>query len=393
MSPQFDDRAQKTLELAQSEARAMGHNYAGTEHLLLALVQVGFDAAPHLLGHFHLTTERLRSEIEKLVQRGDRPIQLGKLPLTPRASRAIEYAQAEAGFLKLTAVGPEYLFLGLCREPDGVASQVLRNLGVRPESLRSEVFRIRLEQFKVVERAVRPVRAGTAWKRKTREELLAHLTAIYDEELERLHDPDQALKAATERFGEPTELSLDLTASLSRSERRAYLFERWFGWRAPETAFRFVLRQALLSFLIIAAIWCIPLLTMLVTDVDNQRLGNFGRIALAMLFFAPMLQLTVGWLYYSLRDAMFGPSWASKSRSKAIVFDALIALSVATSLFGFVGLIKWNLGEAIGSLAWIIPGAIATAIGFALAARHRGPVEIADTVWACMDLASAAPAR
>jgi hypothetical protein len=386
MSPQFDDHAKKTLELAQSEARAMGHNYVGTEHILLALMQVGFDAAAHLLGHFHLTIEQLRAEIEKLVHRDERPIPPGKLPLTPRASRAIEYAQAEAGLLKLGSIGPEHLLLGLCREPDGVASQVLRNLGVQPENLRSEVFRIRLEQFKIVERAVRPVRAGTAWKRKTREELLSHLTAIYDEELERLHDPDQALESAAERFGEPAELSLDLTASLPTSERRAYLFERWFGWRAPETALRFVLRQALVSFLIIAAIWCVPLLTLLVTDVDNHQLGNLGRIALAMLFFAPALQLTVGWLYYSLRDAMFGPSWASKSRSKAIVFDALIALSVAASLFGFVGLVKWNLGEAILSLAWIIPGALATAIGFALAARHRGPVEIADTVWACMDL-------
>jgi ATP-dependent Clp protease ATP-binding subunit ClpA len=219
MSPQFDDRAQKTFELAQSEARAMGHSYVGTEHLLLALMQVGFDAATHLLGRFHLTIDGLRSEIEKLVHRGDQPIQPGKLPLTPRANRAIEYAQTEAAALKLTSVGPEHLLLGLCREPDGVASQVLRNLGVQLENLRSEVFRIRLEQFKIVERAVRPVRAGTAWKRKTREELLAHLTAIYDEELEQSHDPNAAFKAAAERFGDPAELVQELAASLPAGER------------------------------------------------------------------------------------------------------------------------------------------------------------------------------
>ncbi len=135
-------------------------------------------------------------------------------------------------------LGPEHILLGLMREPDGVAGQALRNLGLETQQIVGEVFRTLLEQMKIVERAIRNVPAGVAWKRKRREELLAHLIEIYDEELERSHDPVVAMKQAARRFGDPAELTAEFSASLTAAERRAFYIERWFGWQAPESVAR-----------------------------------------------------------------------------------------------------------------------------------------------------------
>lgn len=156
-------------------------------------------------------------------------------------------------------IAPEHLLLGLVREETGVACQVLLNLGVRPNELRAEVLKIRLAQMQIVERTVRPVHGSTTRKRKIREELLAHLSAIYDQELARLHNPPAALKVAAERFGDSRELAQELEAALPYHERLSYFIEkpflRWFAWRAPESVAKYSLRQAVVTFCILAIVF------------------------------------------------------------------------------------------------------------------------------------------
>ena len=189
----FTDEARSVMDSAEKEARGLQHDYVGTEHILLGLLQEGASPVADVLQTFGLDAAKIRREIERLVQRGAQPVGALKLPLTPRSTRVLEYAAAEARFMNEEFVGSEHLLMGLFRTADGVAGQVLRNLGLELEQLVAEIFRIRVMQMKTVERAVRPVRAGTVWKRKTREELLSHLTAIYVEERPRLQDPKAAM--------------------------------------------------------------------------------------------------------------------------------------------------------------------------------------------------------
>src|SRR5207253_3421217 len=97
-----------------------------------------------------------------------------------------------------------------------------------------------------VERAVRPVRVGNRRKDRMREELLAHITCIYEEELARRGDPRAALQAAVERFGDSAQLTLALQETVTWPQRMDVGIERWFAWRAPEPAARYTFRLALL---------------------------------------------------------------------------------------------------------------------------------------------------
>ncbi len=141
------------------------------------------------------------------------------LPLTPRAQRVIEIARQEATNLNQREVGTEHLMVALMLEPSGVAGQALRNLGLKLHLVAPEVLKIRIAQMKIVERAVRPVQASTARKRKMREELLAHLTEIFEEELASTRNPAAALDAAAKRFGDPSELAGELSSALPWMER------------------------------------------------------------------------------------------------------------------------------------------------------------------------------
>ena len=95
-----------------------------------------------------------------------------------------------------------------------------------------------------VERVVRPIRAAGSHKARMREELLAHLTSLYEAELARLGDPAAARAEALRRFGDPADLTRELQAAVPVGHRVAYAFERWFGRRAPESAPRHLLRLA-----------------------------------------------------------------------------------------------------------------------------------------------------
>ncbi|MDP8258776.1 MAG: ATP-dependent Clp protease ATP-binding subunit [Candidatus Aadella gelida] len=138
----FTERARKVVLLAKEEAKRFNHDYIGTEHLLLGLVKEGEGVAAAVLNSLGLDSDNIRAEVEKLVQPGPDKITEGDIPFTPRAKKVIELAMDEARNLGHNYIGTEHLLLGLIREGDGVASQVLINLGLDLKSVREEVLNL-----------------------------------------------------------------------------------------------------------------------------------------------------------------------------------------------------------------------------------------------------------
>ncbi len=142
MYERFTERARKVMQLANQEAQRFNHDYVGTEHILLGLVKEGSGVAANVLRNLDIDLKKIRMEVEKLVQAGPDMVTMGKLPHTPRAKKVIEYSLEEARNLNHNYVGTEHLLLGLLREQEGVAAQVLMNLGVRLEDVRREVLNL-----------------------------------------------------------------------------------------------------------------------------------------------------------------------------------------------------------------------------------------------------------
>src|SRR5277367_1078818 len=142
MYERFTDRARKVMQLANQEAQRFNHEYIGTEHILLGLVKEGSGVAANVLKNLDIDLRRIRLEVEKIVQAGPDMVTMGKLPQTPRAKKVIEYSIEEARNLNHNYVGTEHLLLGLLREQEGVAAQVLMNLGLKLEDVREEVLNL-----------------------------------------------------------------------------------------------------------------------------------------------------------------------------------------------------------------------------------------------------------
>ncbi|HZZ26436.1 MAG TPA: ATP-dependent Clp protease ATP-binding subunit [Pirellulales bacterium] len=140
MYERFTDRARKVMQLANQEAQRFNHEYIGTEHVLLGLIKEGSGVAANVLKNLDIDLRKIRLEVEKLVQSGPDMVTMGKLPQTPRAKKVIEYAMEEARNLNHNYVGTEHILLGLLREQEGVAAQVLMNLGLKLEDVREEVL-------------------------------------------------------------------------------------------------------------------------------------------------------------------------------------------------------------------------------------------------------------
>ncbi len=139
MYERFTDRAIKVMTLAREEARRLNHEYIGTEHILLGLLKDGNGVAANMLKNAGIDLDKMRSEVEKLVQTGPNMVTAAKLPQTPRAKKAIEYAMEEARNLSHNHVGTPHLLLGLLREKEGVGAQVLEHFGLRLESARKKI--------------------------------------------------------------------------------------------------------------------------------------------------------------------------------------------------------------------------------------------------------------
>jgi len=142
MFERFTERARKVMALANQEAQRFNHEYIGTEHVPLGLVKEGSGVGANVLKNLGVDLHKVRMEVEKLVKPGPDMVTMGKLPQTPRAKKVIEYSIEEARNLSHNYVGTEHILLGLLREHEGVAAQVLMNLGLKLDEVRQEVLNL-----------------------------------------------------------------------------------------------------------------------------------------------------------------------------------------------------------------------------------------------------------
>src|ERR1700728_4001813 len=142
MFERFTDRARRVVVLAQEEARMLNHNYIGTEHILLALIREGEGVAAHALESLGISLEGVRQQVEEIIGRGQQAPPSGHIPLTPRTKKVLELSLREALRLGHNYIGTEHILLGLIREGDGVAAQVLVMLGADLNRVRQQVIQL-----------------------------------------------------------------------------------------------------------------------------------------------------------------------------------------------------------------------------------------------------------
>ena len=142
MFNRFTERARKVILLAKEEAKRFNHDYIGTEHILLGLVREGEGVAAVVLQKMGLSLQQIRLEVEKIVKAGPVTVISGDIPFTPKAKKAIELSGEEARALSHNYIGTEHILLGLIREAEGVASQVLLNLGLNLDKIRQEIIEL-----------------------------------------------------------------------------------------------------------------------------------------------------------------------------------------------------------------------------------------------------------
>ena len=140
MFERFTERARQVVVLAQDEARALRHNYIGTEHILLGLLREEEGLAARVLESLDITVEEVRGQVARIVGQGDE-VTPGQIPFTPRAKKVLELALKEALSLSHKYIGTEHVLLGLVRENEGVAARILLDFDADAEKIRGEVIR------------------------------------------------------------------------------------------------------------------------------------------------------------------------------------------------------------------------------------------------------------
>lgn len=141
MFERFTDRARRVVVLAQDEARRLNQNYIGTEHLLLGLIHEGDGIAARALETMGISLEAVRAQVIEIIGEGEQPT-TGHIPFTPRARKVLEFSMREALQLGHNYIGTEHILLGLLREGDGVAAQVLIKLGADLNNVRQTVIEL-----------------------------------------------------------------------------------------------------------------------------------------------------------------------------------------------------------------------------------------------------------
>ena len=141
MFERFTDRARRAVVLAQEEARMLNHNYIGTEHLMLGLLGEGEGVAAKALESLGISLDAVRAQVEEIIGQGQQAPS-GHIPFTPRAKKVLELAKRESGALGHHYIGTEHILLGLIREGDGVAAQVLVRLGADLNRVRQQVVQL-----------------------------------------------------------------------------------------------------------------------------------------------------------------------------------------------------------------------------------------------------------
>jgi len=141
MFERFTDRARRAVVLAQEEARLLNHNYIGTEHILLGLIHEGEGVAAMALESLGISLEAVRAQVEEIIGQGQ-SAPTGHIPFTPRAKKVLELSLREATQLSHNYIGTEHILLGLIREGEGVAAQVLVKLGADLPRVRQQVIQL-----------------------------------------------------------------------------------------------------------------------------------------------------------------------------------------------------------------------------------------------------------
>ena len=141
MFERFTDRARRVVVLAQEEARMLNHNYIGTEHILLGLIHEGEGVAAKALESLGISLDAVRQQVEEIIGQGQQAPS-GHIPFTPRAKKVLELSLREALQLGHNYIGTEHILLGLIREGEGVAAQVLVKLGADLNRVRQQVIQL-----------------------------------------------------------------------------------------------------------------------------------------------------------------------------------------------------------------------------------------------------------
>ncbi|KAL3818483.1 hypothetical protein ACJIZ3_004388 [Penstemon smallii] len=178
MFERFTEKAIKVIMLAQEEARRLGHNFVGTEQILLGLIGEGTGIAAKVLKSMGINLKDARVEVEKIIGRGSGFVAV-EIPFTPRAKRVLELSLEEARQLGHNYIGSEHLLLGLLREGEGVAARVLENLGADPSNIRTQVIRMVGESTEAVGAGVGG--GSSSNKTPTLEEYGTNLTKLAEE--------------------------------------------------------------------------------------------------------------------------------------------------------------------------------------------------------------------
>ncbi|CAI5955481.1 unnamed protein product, partial [Closterium sp. NIES-64] len=178
MFERFTEKAIKVIMLAQEEARRLGHNFVGTEQILLGLIGEGTGIAAKVLKSLGVNLKEARVEVEKIIGRGSGFVAV-EIPFTPRAKRVLELSLEEARQLGHNYIGTEHLLLGLLREGEGVAARVFENLGADAGNIRSQVIRMVGESAEAVGAGVGGGSSNS--KMPTLEEYGTNLTKLAEE--------------------------------------------------------------------------------------------------------------------------------------------------------------------------------------------------------------------
>ena len=142
MFERFTARARQVIVFAQDEARALKHNYIGTEHILLGLLREKEGLAARVLESLDVTLDEARAQVARIIGQSDEEVTSGQMPLTPRTKKVLELALREALSLGHEYVGTEHILLGLVRENEGVAARILLDFDADAEKIRNEVIRM-----------------------------------------------------------------------------------------------------------------------------------------------------------------------------------------------------------------------------------------------------------
>lgn len=175
MFERFTEKAIKVIMLAQEEARRLGHNFVGTEQILLGLIGEGTGIAAQVLKTMNVNLKDARIEVEKIIGRGSGFVAV-EIPFTPRAKRVLELSLEEARQLGHNYIGTEHLLMGLVREGEGVAARVLENLSVDVTSIRTEVIQMLGDSTEIGSSTTNSVQ--TRSKTPTLEEFGSNLTEL-----------------------------------------------------------------------------------------------------------------------------------------------------------------------------------------------------------------------